>query len=91
MLGIASAGQDFNEEEKIIAKQMIESGISAPTGMANVSTSKFIELEEILSESVRKTNNESITQALDNLDFAEAAELTVWWSIGIRAFFTSRF
>ena len=79
MLGLMSFNNDFTPEEKIIAKELLESGdIGSPSGFLTLpSTDSFKELEEILSKSVRKTDNESITQAISSGDYAEAAELTV--------------
>ena len=79
MLGLMSFNNDFTPEEKIIAKELLESGnIGSPSGFLTLpSTDSFKELEEILSESVRKTDNESITQAISSGDYSEAAELTV--------------
>ena len=79
MLGLMSFNNDFTPEEKITAKELLESGnIGSPSGFLTLpSTDSFKELEEILSESVRKTDNESITQAISSGDYAEAAELTI--------------
>ena len=79
MLGLMSFNNDFTPEEKIIAKELLESGSigSSSAFLTLPSTANFKELEEILSESIRKTDNESITQAISSGDYAEAAELTV--------------
>ena len=79
MLGLMSFNNDFTAQEKILAKELLESGnIGSPAGFTKLpATDNFKELEEILSESVRKTENEDITSALNSLNFAEAAELTV--------------
>ena len=79
MLGLMSFNNDFTAQEKILAKELLESGtIGSPAGFTKLpATDNFKELEEILSESVRKTENEDITSALNSGNFAEAAELTV--------------
>jgi len=68
-------GEGYSREEKIALRDAIANGFYSPK--TGVTTKGFEDLEDFLNEGVRKTENESVTKALQAGNYAEAAELTV--------------
>ena len=67
---------DMTTEEKILLRDSIEAGNMGLFGSA-LSTDKFEAAEKFFSDNVRRTESESITEALSKGNWAEAAELTI--------------
>jgi hypothetical protein len=66
--------KDMSTEDKVALKEALDVGLP---GSMIPSTFQLENIENVLSQSVRETKNQSITEALTNGNFAEAAELTV--------------
>ena len=68
-------GEGYSTEEKIALKDAIANGFYTPK--TGATTEGFEALSDFFSEGIRKTENESVTKALQAGNYAEAAELTV--------------
>ncbi len=68
-------GEGYSKEEKIALRDAIANGFYMPK--TGATTKGFEALSNFFNEGVRKTENESVTQALQAGNYAEAAELTV--------------
>lgn len=67
---------DMTTEEKKSLYDVIRSGTPV-AGIPGISTKSIESFEDFLTENVRKTDNETITEAISKGNIAEAAELTV--------------
>ena len=73
IFGLGSIG--MNTQDKVAFRKALSMGI--PGSTSTMSTDQFDTLIDDISEHVRKTENESVTEAISKGNITEAAELTV--------------